>query len=186
FSGYYLEYERSGCSVYADREYLVRNYDSHPHPYEGRYIFYQPTDGGYATLGPSMQVTGRVDGMNEKGLVMAYNFTHRKQSADGFLCNMIGRLILETCKDVTKRWHFFETFRTDIRLAISCWILPVNRTLSRPLQGKWSLANLVYARTTSIFLAKRTGIVRTSHVTGKRRSRTNSSTAPIRIRHSES
>src|SRR5699024_10447056 len=29
FSGYYLEYERSGCSVYADREYLVRNYDSH-------------------------------------------------------------------------------------------------------------------------------------------------------------
>jgi len=102
FSGYYLEYERSGCSVYADREYLVRNYDSHPHPYEGRYIFYQPTDGGYATLGPSMQVTGRVDGMNEKGLVMAYNFTHRKQSADGFLCNMIGRLILETCKDVNE------------------------------------------------------------------------------------
>src|SRR5699024_10545482 len=24
FSGYYLKYERSGCSVYADREYLVR------------------------------------------------------------------------------------------------------------------------------------------------------------------
>src|SRR5699024_10977140 len=36
----------------------------------------------------------------EKGLTMAYNFTHRKQSADGFLCNMIGRLILETCADV--------------------------------------------------------------------------------------
>src|SRR5699024_11965580 len=42
-------------------------------------------------------VTGRIDGMNDKGLTMAYNFTHRKQYAVGFLCNMIGRLILETC-----------------------------------------------------------------------------------------
>lgn len=109
FSGYYLEYvRRSGCSVYADHEYLVRNYDSHPRSYEGRYLFYQPTDGGYATIGPSMQITGRIDGMNEKGLVMAYNFTHRKQSADGFLCNMIGRLILETCKNVDEAVHFLK------------------------------------------------------------------------------
>ncbi|MDY0404774.1 C45 family peptidase [Virgibacillus sp. 179-BFC.A HS] len=100
FSGYYLEYVRSGCSVYADKDYMVRNYDSHPRSYEGRYLFYQPTDAGYATIGPSMQITGRIDGMNEKGLVMAYNFTHRKKSADGFLCNMIGRLILETCGNV--------------------------------------------------------------------------------------
>src|SRR5699024_6342921 len=102
FSGYYLEYRRSGCSVYAAPKYMVRNYDSHPRSYEGHYMFYQPTDGGYAHVGPSMQVTGRVDGINEKGLVMAYNFTHRKQSDDGFLCNMIGRLILETCANVNE------------------------------------------------------------------------------------
>src|SRR5699024_8652594 len=79
---------------------MIRNYYSDPRSYEVRYLLYQSIVCGYATSGPYMQVNGRIDGMNEKGLTMAYNFTHRKQSADGFLCNMIGRLILETCADI--------------------------------------------------------------------------------------
>ncbi|MDX6153583.1 C45 family peptidase [Marinococcus sp. PL1-022] len=100
FSGYRLEIPKSGCSIMAGDNYLVRNYDYHPKTYEGRYTLFQPADQGYAMIGPSQRVTGRMDGMNEKQLAMGYNFMHRKKPGDGFICSMIGRLILEVCASV--------------------------------------------------------------------------------------
>ncbi|MCP3029144.1 C45 family peptidase [Halobacillus sp. A5] len=100
YGGYRIDYKRSGCSIMTGDGYFIRNYDYMPKTYEGRYIFFQPTDGGNAIAGPSQRITGRMDGMNEHGLVIGYNFMHRKNPGDGFICCMIGRLILESCANL--------------------------------------------------------------------------------------
>ena len=100
FGGYRIDYVKSGCSILTGDDYLIRNYDYHPKTYEGRYTLFEPTDQGYAIIGPSQRITGRMDGMNEKGLTVGYNFMHRKNPGDGFICCMIGRLVLETCANV--------------------------------------------------------------------------------------
>ncbi len=45
--------------------------------------------GGLSQIGPTSRVTGRMDGMNEYGLVMAYNFMHRKKACK-WICMLHG------------------------------------------------------------------------------------------------
>jgi predicted choloylglycine hydrolase len=96
YSGYQADWNKSGCSVMIQNGYFVRNYDYHPKTYEGRFLFWAPTT-GYASIGFATRMIGRMDGMNEKGLVVAYNFVNRLRAEEGVICCTIARFILDTC-----------------------------------------------------------------------------------------
>ncbi|MFS0752517.1 C45 family autoproteolytic acyltransferase/hydolase [Oceanobacillus sp. 1P07AA] len=108
FAGYRINLPSSGCSVFTSSNYMIRNYDYHPKTYEGRLVLFQPTDTGLTCVGPSQRITGRLDGMNQHGLVLGYNFTHRKKPGEGFICNMISRIVLETCSNVEQAVHLLQ------------------------------------------------------------------------------
>ncbi|MDR4887343.1 C45 family peptidase [Fredinandcohnia sp. QZ13] len=100
FGGYRVNVKPSGCSILVGENFMIRNYDYHPKTYDGRLVVFQPSDGGNATLVLTQKITGRSDGMNAKGLSMGYTFMNRKRPGNGFICHMIGRLILELCTNV--------------------------------------------------------------------------------------
>ncbi|MFD1068004.1 C45 family autoproteolytic acyltransferase/hydolase [Oceanobacillus locisalsi] len=98
FSGYDMRLPFMGCTTMANDSYYVRNYDFNDVCYDARLVLSKP-DTGYASIGFSQQVTGRLDGMNEKGLVIGLHMVNEKSSQTGFLATTICRLVLEQCAD---------------------------------------------------------------------------------------
>lgn len=99
FSGYDVLFPKMGCTTLATGGYYIRNYDFSPEMYDARLVFTKPQN-GYATVGFSQQIIGRLDGMNEKGLVAGLHFVNNERREEGFIATTIVRLLLEQCANI--------------------------------------------------------------------------------------
>lgn len=108
YSGFQTDDVNSGCSALMNGGIFARNYDFHPKTYEGRLLLWQPEQ-GYASIGISGRLVGRIDGMNEKGLVVAFHFVNRHRAEDGFTCSIIARMILDTCATTEEAIRLLST-----------------------------------------------------------------------------
>src|SRR5690625_3962216 len=83
FSGYDVpKTEAMGCSALMTKDYYVRNYDFSPTLYDRIFSLVQ-SDEAYATAGYNLQVLGRHDGVNEKGLVAGLHFVSNHDYTKG-------------------------------------------------------------------------------------------------------
>jgi len=105
FSGYDVVFPKMGCTTLVNDGYYVRNYDFSPEMYDARLVLTNPTD-GYASVGFSQQVIGRLDGMNEKGLVVGLHFVNNEYREEGFIATTIVRMLLEQCANIEEALNF--------------------------------------------------------------------------------
>ncbi|MBP2076372.1 C45 family autoproteolytic acyltransferase/hydolase [Oceanobacillus polygoni] len=96
YSGYDYLLPKMGCTSYSEGSFYVRNYDFNDEVYDARFVCINP-DNGYASIGFSQHIVGRLDGMNEKGLVIGLHFVNEKGGKEGFLATTICRLVLNQC-----------------------------------------------------------------------------------------
>ena len=108
YSGYDITFPAMGCTTLINEDYYVRNYDFSPKIYDARFVFSNPIS-GYASVGFSQQVIGRLDGMNEKGLVVGLHFVNDAYKGEGFLATTIVRMLLDQCSSVKEAVDFIST-----------------------------------------------------------------------------
>ncbi|MCH7322147.1 C45 family peptidase [Solibacillus sp. MA9] len=108
YSGYDVSFPSMGCTAFVNDDYYVRNYDFSPELYDARLVFSNPID-GYASVGFSQQVIGRLDGMNEKGLVVGLHFVNNHDKEEGFIATTIVRLLLDQCECIKEAIDLIST-----------------------------------------------------------------------------
>jgi predicted choloylglycine hydrolase len=100
FSGYDVpKTEAMGCSTLLTNEYYVRNYDFSPALYDGVFSLVQ-ADKAFAIAGYNLQMLGRHDGVNEKGLVAGLHFVSHDGYAKGVSPWTAIRMVLDRCSSV--------------------------------------------------------------------------------------
>jgi predicted choloylglycine hydrolase len=85
-----------GCSAVISPGVYGRNYDYKPRHYGARFVLLQAS-GSHASVGASELLTGRLDGMNEHGLVIGLHLVRPSPRYPGFSCVLIVRMVLDQC-----------------------------------------------------------------------------------------
>jgi predicted choloylglycine hydrolase len=84
------------CSAVMTADVYGRNYDFRPRYYEARFILLQ-VSGTHASIGSSHQLTGRMDGMNQHGLMIGLHLIKKNPRFPGLSSILIVRMILDQC-----------------------------------------------------------------------------------------
>jgi len=84
------------CSAIMSSGVYGRNYDFKPLYYGARFAVVH-SSGSYASIGSSELLTGRLDGMNEQGLMIGLHLVRTSPRLPGLSCVLIVRMILDQC-----------------------------------------------------------------------------------------
>jgi predicted choloylglycine hydrolase len=84
------------CSAAMTGAVYGRNYDNRPLYYSGQFTLLQ-MNRGYASIGSTHELTGRLDGMNEHGLMIGLHRIAKRPRFPGLSADLIVRLVLDQC-----------------------------------------------------------------------------------------
>jgi predicted choloylglycine hydrolase len=85
-----------GCSAVMAGGVYGRNYDYKPRYYDAQFSLVH-AKGSYASIGASAIITGRLDGMNQHGLVVGLHLVRTSPRRPGLSCVVIVRSVLDQC-----------------------------------------------------------------------------------------
>jgi predicted choloylglycine hydrolase len=85
-----------GCSAAIGGGVYGRNYDYRPRHYGARLAAVQ-VSGSHASIGASELLTGRLDGMNERGLIIGLHLVRMRPRHPGLICAVTVRAVLDQC-----------------------------------------------------------------------------------------
>ena len=84
------------CSAVMTADVYGRNYDFRPRYYGAQFTLLQAS-GSYASIGSNHLLTGRLDGMNEHGLMIGLHRIKKRPRFPGLSADLIVRMILDQC-----------------------------------------------------------------------------------------
>jgi predicted choloylglycine hydrolase len=84
------------CSAAMTADVYGRNYDNRPRYYGAQFTLLQAR-GSYASIGSTHELTGRLDGMNEHGMMIGLHRINKRPRFPGLSADLIVRMILDQC-----------------------------------------------------------------------------------------